>query len=902
MKNYFRFSFIGLTLISLSLSLIINIFTPVNATIENNTSPQKLEQIKAFNNEHNFLNSCINNLRDCYLKQNKENNIKELLSPRDFLDKGLNLYQGGRYASAITIWQEALAGYEIEKDLFYQALTLNYLSLAYLELGQLTTGQTAIEQSLQLLSDIPNSASILPQILNSQGSLFFAMGETYKALNTWKEAESAYITIGDEMGKLGTQINQAQSLQTLGFYRDSQELLTKINQSLQSQPDSLIKALGLRSLGVTLQNIGDLGESLKVLEQSLNITQSLNLPVENSTTLFNLGNTAKTLEKDDLAFNYYQQAINLTPIGLLKLEAQINQIAILAKRKNWEQIEQLLPEIQININQLSPSRALIYAETNLAQILIKMGNNSKFSTSENIAQLLTKSIQKSREIEDAQTESYSLGMLGSLYEKNQQFPEAKRLTQEALKLAQSINASSIIYQWQWQLGRILKKEGNTQGAIAVYSSAVQIVQSLRGDLVTTNPGVQFSFRDGVEPIYRELVALLLTPSPENINNLHTKEDIKNQISQDNLIKAREVIESLQIAELENFFREACLNAISKNIEEIDPKAAVIYPIILADRLAVILSMPGGKLSYSVTELPQEEIEENIEVLLESLNPAFSDQIRLNVSQKLYNWLIKPSEDQLKRQGIETLVFVLDGALRNIPMTALYDGKQYLIEKYQVAITPGLRLLEPKSISQKGLSAVMAGLSESRQGFSALPGVETEIDQISANILSAILLNEDFTKEKLEAQIQKTPFPILHLATHGQFSSFPSQTFIITYDYQLEINDFKRMISLREMANLSPIELLILSACETASGDKNAALGLAGMAVQSGARSTIATLWAVKDQSTALLMTKFYEYLAQTSPNISKAKALQKAQIDLLNSEEFNHPFYWSPFILVGNWL
>jgi CHAT domain-containing protein len=236
------------------------------------------------------------------------------------------------------------------------------------------------------------------------------------------------------------------------------------------------------------------------------------------------------------------------------------------------------------------------------------------------------------------------------------------------------------------------------------------------------------------------------------------------------------------------------------------------------------------------------------------------------------------------------------------MTALYDGKQYLIEKYQVAITPGLRLLEPKSINQKGLSAVMAGLSESRQGFSALPGVETEIDQISANILSAILLNEDFTKEKLEAQIQKTPFPILHLATHGQFSSFPSQTFIITYDYQLEINDFKRMISLREMANLSPIELLILSACETASGDKNAALGLAGMAVQSGARSTIATLWAVKDQSTALLMTKFYEYLAQTSPNISKAKALQKAQIDLLNSEEFNHPFYWSPFILVGNWL
>ncbi len=862
MNNYLKISILGITFITLSTVISIS---PVKA-VEN-------------------VNKIIN-----------------VQSSDNLLQQGKSLYEAGRYAEAAQIWQQTAENFNAQRDKINQALSLNYLSLAYQELGQLPEAESTINLSLKLLPQTNELEPLLAQILNTQGSLQLLKGESEQALNTWEKAEEIYQKSGDILGVFGAQINQVQALQSLGFYRRSQNILKTINQDLATEPDSLIKANALRSLGVTLQNIGNLQEAVTQLEQSLTITENLNLPSESSATLFSLGNTSKALQKYDLALNYYQQAAQKSPSSLVKLEAQINQVALLAEQKKWTEIENLLPEIKEKINQLSASRTVIYAQVNLAQTLIKMGTNSNLSKPENIAPILTRAIQQSQEIGDTNGESYSLGILGKLYENNGQLIEAKQLTEKALKLSQNINSPHITYQWQWQLGRILKSEGKLENALASYSSAVQILQSLRGDLVAMNPNVQFSFRDSIEPVYRELVSLLLTP--ETNNNISNKQQTKtvNKLSQDKIIQAREVIESLQVAELENFFREACLEAVSKQIDEIDTKAAVIYPIILPDKLAVIISLPGEELSYYVTDLPQEEVDQTLDQLFQSLNPAFSNQLRLKLSQQVYDWIIRPTEKQLEGQKIETLVFVLDGVLRNIPMSALHDGEKYLIEKYQVALTPGLNLLEPKAITKDKLSAVMGGLSESRQGFTALPGVESEIAQISSNVTTAQLLNQDFTSEKLKEQIQNTPFPILHLATHGQFSSYPAQTFIITWDTQIGINEFEEMIETRQTEQLSPIELLVLSACETAAGDKYATLGLAGMAVRSGARSTIATLWAVKDQSTALLMTEFYENLSQTLEKNNKAQSLRKAQLELLNSEEYNHPFYWAPFILVGNWL
>ncbi|NEP47254.1 MAG: CHAT domain-containing protein, partial [Okeania sp. SIO2H7] len=278
----------------------------------------------------------------------------------------------------------------------------------------------------------------------------------------------------------------------------------------------------------------------------------------------------------------------------------------------------------------------------------------------------------------------------------------------------------------------------------------------------------------------------------------------------------------------------------------------------------------------------------------------SDRRRLQSSEEMYKLLIEPIEPTLATQNIQTLVFVLDGGLRNIPMAALYDGEQYLIEQYQIAITPGLQLLASQQLTPDNIEVLVGGLTEARQGFDALPGVAFEADQIASNTDSRIYLDQNFTKPILQDQIGQTSFPVVHLATHGQFSSNPEDTFVLTWDDQITIEGLRQLLKSRTEAGRNPIELLVLSACQTAEGDDRAALGLAGLSVRSGARSTLATLWAVNDQSTAEFMSVFYQEL--TKAGQGKAEALRATQIAVLKTSEYSHPYYWAPFILVGNWL
>jgi CHAT domain-containing protein len=859
------------------------------------------------------------------------------------LEQGLAFYEVGRFSEAVTQWQQAVRDFEARGDRINQAVSLNYLSQAYQDLGQWQDAQKAISQSLELLTtnqqQTTNNKLIFAQALNTKGSLQLAMGQTEAALDTWKQAENAYAEAGDETGVLGSRINQAQALQTLGLYRRAQTTLEQVNETLQTKPDSLLKATGLRSLGVALQVVGDLQKSQEVLEQSLAIAQRLDSSPDTSATLFSLGNTVKALQDYQNAARLYHEAAEKATTPISKLEAQLNQLSLVLQTKQWEAARTLLPQIQSQLTQVPPSRAAVYAQVNLAESLIKIGNGAgeteqqgnrdvqapeeqvpgtpgdtntgilpqnsqrrpvslsspRLADSRDVAQLLAAAVQQARMLKDPRAESYALGELGQLYERTQQLSDAQKLTQEALSLAQSISASDIAYRWQWQLGRILKQKDNITGAIAAYSEAVNTLQSLRTDLVAINPDVQFTFRDSVEPIYRELVELLLQP-------LTNQGEVP---SQENLIQARKVIESLQLAELDNFFREACLNAKPELIDQVDPAAAIIYPIILPDRLAVILSLPEQssdelRLRYYQTKLPDNEVEGILKQLLQSLNPAFSNKQRLRFSQQVYDWLIRPAEAQLAQSGVKTLVFVLDGPLRNLPMAALHDGQQYLVEKYSIALSQGLQLLEPRSLVRQRLKALMGGLTEARQGFSALPAVNSELNQISSEVRSEVLLNQQFTNKSLEKQINQAPFPIIHLATHAQFSSKAEDTFLLTWDGRINVKDFDQLLQARERQNTNPIELFVLSACQTATGDNRATLGLAGLAVRSGARSTLATLWSVRDESTAELMVEFYRQLLQTE--VSKAEALRQAQLRLLKQPQYKHPYYWAPFVLVGNWL
>jgi CHAT domain-containing protein/tetratricopeptide (TPR) repeat protein len=822
--------------------------------------------------------------------------------------QGRQLYEAERFSEAVKIWQQVIAALKSNGDELKQAMTLSNLSLAYQQLGQWKEAEQAVRESLNLLqsnhSQNSDRLQILAQALDVQGRLQLSQGKAEPALTTWRQSAEIYTTLGDNTKSIRNQINQAQALQALGLYREAEKVLDQAKQALQKEPDNSLKATGLRSLGNVLRVTGDLKASQQLLQQSLAIAQKLSDPQAIGDALLSLGNTARTQQNVSSALTFYQQATATSTSAITRIQAQLNQLSLLIENNQLKEAQALIPQIQTQIERLPVNRSTIYARINFSENLIKLSSRTN-PNSEQVAQLLAKTIQQASALADPRAESYALGTLGKLYEQNKQLSDAQSLTYRALVIAQAINMPDVAYRWQWQLGRLLRDQGQIEAAIAFYDVAVQSLQSLRYDLIAAKSDVQFSFREQIEPIYREYVELLLHSPSGSEKSSQSLAGNKAAVSQKNLQKAREVIESLQLAELDNFFREACLVAKRQIDQVIDQEAqagAAIYPIILADRLEVILKLPQQQeLLHYTAHVSQQEVKTTINQLRQDLRKPHTLQSVQASSEQLYDWLIRPIANTLATSQVKTLVFILDGDLRNIPMAVLYDGKQYLVEKYSLALAPGLQLVDPKPLKQLQLRALVAGVSERRSsGFSELPNVPRELQQIKSEVPSQVLLNQQFTSQMLQEQINSQPFPVVHLATHGQFSSNADQTFVLAWDKPINVNELSNLLRARDETRPEAIELLVLSACQTAVGDQRAALGIAGVAVRAGARSTLASLWNVNDESTALLMRQFYRALAEKQ--ITKAEALRQAQLALFKNPKFQRPMFWAPYILVGNWL
>jgi CHAT domain-containing protein/exonuclease VII small subunit len=820
-------------------------------------------------------------------------------------------YEAGQYQEAIAPLEQVIEIYELQGDRLRQAIALGNLALVYQQLGNWTDANAAIDRSLELVQNQP-FGSALAQILDIQGRLQLTQGRLQQALATWEQAIALYAEANDSDGQIRTQINQAQALQELGLHRRSIALLTDLNQTLEA---SSMQAIVLRKLGDALILTGDLKQARTVLEQSFRLaaTADLHLSLGNLSRAeaiahLSFSNLVPTeavallnqpavrenrrqveavqqfMQETQSAIDLYEQAAIRTTIPETRLQAQLNLLGLLIETGRRSPAEALAAEIAPQLQQLPLSRTSVFDRIGLAQNLIKLMQSASSPTQ--IAQLLQTAYQQAEQLQDIRAQSFALGTLGELYEQTQQWTEAQSLTQQALLLAQAENATDISYRWQWQIGRLLKKQGDRSGAIAAYTEAVNTLQILRSDLVAMNRDVQFSFREGVEPVYRQLVDLLLQPGSR-----------ANELQQ-----ARTVIEALQIAELDNFFREACLDTafqLDRVIDQAQQPAAIFYTIGLGDRLEVILKLPQQALLHYTANVSQTEVEASVDALLPELKRPFTSRPSQDLARQIYDWLIRPAEAALTDSSIETLVFVLDGALRNLPMAALYDGQHYLVERYSIALAPGLQLLDPKPL-QDQLRALVAGLSAARENFPPLSFVETEVNRIQSDITSNVLFNESFTRANLRDRLRRDPVSIVHIATHGQFSSNAEETFILAWDSPIRVNELSQLLETRSLNNREPIELLVLSACRTAVGDRRATLGLAGVAVRAGARSTIASLWSLDDDSGAVLMSEFYKELSQNPT--SKAEALRRAQHTLLTNPQYAAPRFWAPYVLLGNWL
>lgn len=868
-----------------------------------------------------------------------------LVSGAALVQQGRDYYQTTHYAQAVDALEQAVNAFEREGLRLNQALALSYLALAQQHLGQRETAQTTIHTSRTLLLDTNETEAfrrVRAQVWNASGHLYLAWGLYEEAFESWHQAEADYHALDDSIGEIGSQINQAQAMQLLGLMAQADDLLEESSLTLQDQSlDPDIKALGLLQLGNTRRLIGDLDGSQEALEESLKVIQEFHLPNLQDEVQLDVGNTerasseraiaigkrSEALEHAQAAIDAYQKAEQDDRSSITSLQAQLNQLSLLIKMLEWAQsspqiindqywsaiqdranIQELIDSIQTNLIRASENRDAIYARLNFAHSLTRLltlpsesslpSSSPISSTSPTqlraIANLLITATQQAQQLHDPKAESLALGQLGKLYELQHQWLAAQDLTEQALRLSERMQAAEIRYQWEWQLGRLLTAQGQRDDALLTYNAAVESLESVRSNLLFVDADIQFSFRDNVEPVYREFVELLLT-----------HEDGVDP-SQENLEKAIRKIDNLQLTELENFL--SCNLYVEIDKVQVDPTAAIFYPILLKNRLIVILELPGDDqpLRFHELEIPRTEVEATLKSLRHDLSDA-PDRTPFVIRQarEIYSWLIDPFEPLLEEfNQIETLVFVLDGALRNIPMAVLHDGNQYLISKYATAVAPRLELFTPRPLPQQ-LKLFTGGIGEpqtiEQRSFSKIEKLLEELNGIRQGInAEPPLQGSDFTKENLQKRLSSGDYSIIHLKTHGVFSSDPQETFIVAFQELIRSRDLGNLIQAGNRHGETPIELLVLSACSTATGDNRAVLGLAGVAVHAGVRSTLSTLWDAQDIPNTWLMIRFYEELSK--PGMSKAQALRLAQLSLMNEAGYLAPHLWAPYIVVGNWL
>ncbi|MEQ8963946.1 MAG: CHAT domain-containing protein [Coleofasciculus sp. C2-GNP5-27] len=369
--------------------------------------------------------------------------------------------------------------------------------------------------------------------------------------------------------------------------------------------------------------------------------------------------------------------------------------------------------------------------------------------------------------------------------------------------------------------------------------------------------------------------------------------------------------------------ESLRDTLATIADQTENKSSVIYVRSLPDHLELILVLPQGyPIHKTIPQANAQALQQTLNQFRQTVTDVHQGKAYLTPAQQLYNWIIAPLESELEALGIDTLIFCMDSGLRTIPMAALHDGNEYLVEKYSIGSIPSISLTNKRYNPIKNAKVLGMGASKFPD-LSPLPAVPKELQMITQDLWSGqAFLNEEFTLNNLKQQRQQ--FGIIHLATHADFRpNEPNHSYIQLGDEKLRLNQ------LRQIGWNQPpqVELLVLSSCRTAIGDVNAELGFAGLAVNAGVKSALASLWYVSDGSTLALMSEFYRQLSQPDVTI-KAEALQRAQVAMLRgqvrlengqlhgigmggislppelkdrgNQDFSHPYYWAAFTMIGS--
>lgn len=740
------------------------------------------------------------------------------------------------------------------------------------------------------------------------------------AIDRWKQACAAFRKTHNSPKLIDALIQLGGGYHALGQQRLALSTTNEALELARLEGDSPRMIAALSSLGAMRRFSRRPDEAARDLQEALRLARVAKDDASTASVLNNLGNQYAADGKLQEAIKFYHEAIGLAAKAgedTLAAAGRANLADACFQNGAHVQASKLNAEAFKAAVALGNSHRKALCLLHIGQLWERIFENDPSHDSKlRIAALRAyeEAARTATTLGDDRALSYASGYAGHLYEQEKKLDEAMRLTARATFLAQRLQAPDILYKWEWQAARILRAQDHVDEAIDAYRRAVDLLENIRTDLSVHlgSLNARSSYREKVGDVYFELAGLLLTRA----DGQRDPRDIEASIRQ-----ARDICEQLKSVELEDYFQDDCVNLLKKKKRAVDDllhaksgkkdrkapdddlenstkRTAVIYFIPLRDRTEIIVSLPD-RLHRVKVSTGAEQLTAVVRDFRTHLEKRTTDEY-LAEAWQLYDWLIRPLEPVLNERKIDTLVFVPDGALRTVPMAAFHDRQKFLIEKYAVAVTPGLTLMEPRRMNAETPSFMASGLSDAVQGYPALPFVAAEMQQLNDRFHGRTLMNRDFVVGNVEKEFKDREYSIVHIASHGEFNNDGRKTFVLTYDNRLSLDMLEQLIRPAQLRD-RPVEMLSLSACQTAAGDDRAALGLAGVAVKAGARSAFATLWFVNDEASTILVSEFYSQLFDPK-RPSKAQALRAAQMKLLAEPRNSHPCLWAPYLIIGNWL
>lgn len=714
-----------------------------------------------------------------------------------------------------------------------------------------------------------------------------------------------------------------------GDYSSANTEFAAVLAQAKQQNNPLIQAMAAAASGYTYYLARDNANALILLEQSRVLATTLNKPALLALIEHYLGDlyiASASPDKAEFSLASALKNAQLAKQDDLVLSIRINQAKLPVNEANrFTLLENISADlVKVTNPTLKIKLLLAISEQQLSMIADDLAKTSAQQL-QSTAQHLNNAYQLADTHAQIRLRSQAAGYLSRLDALQNRFQSALSWLDKATFDAQQINATDLLMQWEIQRGQLLHRQGNIIAATKAYQRAVKHLVAIRYSLPITLHDGRSSIKTIIDPIYRGLADVLL---------LQAAQATSSEVKQSLLKQAIAAMETIKQTDLEDFFNDRCIidKADSTNLEDAKfTSIGILYPVIFPDRIELLFRAGDG------SQFEQKSVLVSSGKVLKTIT-EMSQYLRTSTANdhsslhELYNWLLKPYDDTLKAKGITTLVYVPDSELRAVPFAALLNKKRFVVEDYAVVTLPSLTLKKIVADYDKKPHALIAALAkpdgasidELLQSASSgvfgerglisgknkvdksmrsalveqlsLPGVNSEILALQKDMSNTTLLNQAFTYEDFKQSVGTGDYSIIHIASHGFFGKNIKDSFIMTYDRNLKMDEFQSLLN-SDVIKKAPIDLLTLSACQTAEGDDHALLGFSGMAIKSNALSAVGTLWDVDDAGTATFMEDFYANLNK----FSKSEALRQAQLSLINSKNLKHPYYWSPFILVGNW-